>query len=210
MLTVCIVEDTDRIRERVGARVAAMPMVEVLGTFTNGEDALKGLPRLGPQLTVMDIGLPGLTGTQTLARLVDEGFGGDAIMFTVFDTDDDLFGALELGARGYILKEEGPAGVARAIEEYRRGGAPMSPAIARRVLSTFREPVRVGLSAKLDALSPVQLRILEAIAEGLLNKEIAARLGLTEGTIKQHNYRIYRKLSVQNRAEAVRLYSMRG
>ena len=202
----CIVEDQEQIRTRVAGRVAAMPMVRVAGTFATGEDALAGLPDLAPELTILDIGLPGLSGAEVLARLVEGGFGGDVIMFTVFDTDEHLFGALELGARGYILKEDGPGGVAAAVEEYRRGGAPMSAAVARRVLASFRDERRVGLAVKREGLTEQQGRILELMAEGLLNKEIADRLGLTEGTIKQHNYRIYRKLSVNNRVEALRVY----
>ncbi len=206
MLTVCIVEDQVAIRERIGARVAAMPMVRLLGTFASAEEALAGLPTLAPDLTILDIGLPGMSGTEALARLVAGGYGGGVIMFTVFEEDEHLFRALELGASGYLLKDEGPAGVQRAIEEFRDGGAPMSPRIAQRVLRSFRDSRVVGLSAKLAELTEQQYAILELLAEGLLNKEIADRLGLAEGSIKQHNFRIYRKLSVNNRAEAIRLY----
>ena len=206
MLTVCIVEDQSAIRERVGKRLAGMAMVEVLGTFDSGPAALEGLPRLRPALTIMDIGLPGMTGTEVVARLYAEEYAGDFVMFTVFEHDDHLFRALELGASGYILKGEGASGVERAVEEYRRGGAPMSRAIAQRVLASFRQPPEVRLSAKLEDLTPQQNKVLHLVAEGLLNKEIADRLGVTEATVKQHNVRIYRKLAVNNRAEAIRAY----
>lgn len=204
MLTVSIVEDTRTIRERLAARVAEMPDVRLLSTHASAEEALEELPRLQPALTIMDIGLPKMSGTELLATLVSRDFAGEVIMFTVFDHDEHLFRALELGARGYVLKEERAAGVVAAIELYRAGGAPMSPAIARRVLSSFRQ--NPSAASTDDQLTEQQQRILALIAEGLQNKEIAVRLELSEGTIKQHIHRIYRKLSINNRAEAVRYY----
>jgi len=209
MLSVCIVEDTKSISKRVSARLDAMSNVSVLTTYENAEDALEGLLRLRPQLTIMDIGLPKMSGTELLARLVDKGFDGDVIMFTVFDHDEHLFRALELGAIGYVLKEDRASGVQHAVEVYVKGGAPMSPSIAKRVLQTFSRPKTVGLSAKLETLTEQQLKIIRLLAEGLVNKEIADRLELTEGSIKQHIHRIYRKLCVNNRAEAVKLYLTR-
>ena len=206
MMKVCLVEDQQAIRERVSRQVTAIPMVTLAGVYASAEEALAGLPVVRPDLTIFDIGLPGMSGTEALARLVADGFEGGVIMFTVFDEDEHLFRALQLGAVGYILKDEGPVGVQRAIEEFRRGGAPMSPQIAQRVLRSFRDERMSRLSAKLATLTEQQLAILELLAEGLLNKEIADRLGLAEGSIKQHNFRIYRKLSVNNRVEAIRLY----
>ena len=207
MLTMCIVEDNGPIRRRVSAQLERMPGVRLLRAFDNPTDALAELPRLRPALTILDIGLPKMTGTELLARLLDGGFEGDVIMFTVFDHDEHLFRALELGARGYILKEARAAGAQRAVEEYLRGGAPMSPAIARKVLQTFRPPPAADVSARLPAtLSARQLQVLELIAEGLLNKEIADRLGIAEATVKQHVHKMYQALSINNRAEAVRLY----
>ena len=151
-----------------------------------------------------------MSGTAALAQLVADDFPGDVVMFTVFDTDDELFAALELGAVGYVLKSEGVYGVTEAIATYRSGGAPMSPSIARRVIARFRDPSRRGLTAKFEALTPRQTDILSLMAEGLLDKEIGARLGLAEGTVRQHNLRIYRKLNVGNRTEAARLYLRHG
>lgn len=206
MLTVCIIEDQKVIRERVSAHIDNLPLVKVLQTFESAERALEVLPVLKPQLTIMDIGLPGMTGTEALARLTSTNFQGDVIMFTIYDDADHLFRALELGAVGYVLKEDGIRGIERAIDEYRRGGGPMSRGIALRVLKSFSEKSILGRSPKLEMLTLQQETILKLLSEGLLNKEIASKLGLTEGTIKQHNIRIYRKLSVNNRAEAIRLY----
>ena len=204
----CIIEDQADIREVVAERLSAMPMVRLVGAFASAEAALPRLSSLAPRLTFLDIGLPGMSGTAALAQLVADDFPGDVVMFTVFDTDDELFAALELGAVGYVLKSEGAAGVERALEEYRRGGAPMTRRIARRVLERFRVPARPAHD--FAALSPQENTVLELVAEGLLNKEIAARLAIAEATVKRHNVNIYRKLSVNNRAEAVRAYLTRA
>ena len=206
MLTVCIVEDREDIRGRLVRRVAEMPLVRVLGDFGSGAEALEHLPRLRPDLTILDIGLPDVRGTEVLERLLRDGFEGAFVMFTVFDHDEELFRALELGAGGYILKHEGASGVVEAVDEFRRGGAPMSRRVAQRVLRSFRGERPGRRTKRLEALTPQQHAILELLSEGLLNKEIGARLGLTEATVKQHNVRIYRKLSVNNRAEAIRLF----
>ena len=206
MLTVAVVEDQEDIRTRLVRRLGEVSGVEVLGACRTGEEALLELPRWRPALTILDIGLPDRRGTEVMARLLDAEYAGAFIAFTVFEDDDELFHALELGAVGYILKSDGVAGVIRAIEEFRRGGAPMSRCIAQRVLRSFRVERPVRLSAKLEDLTPQQNAILELLSQGLLNKEIAARLNFTEATIKQYNVHIYRKLSVNNRAEAIRLY----
>ena len=209
MLTVCIVEDQRDIREALALVVEAAAGLRLLGTFSNGEDALRGLPRLAPALTVMDIGLPEMSGTACIAHLADGNYRGDFLMFTVFEHDEHLFGALELGARGYILKGEGPGGVLAAIEEYRAGGAPMSRPIAQRVLDSFSVRTRRVRPLAFEALTPQENTVLELVADGLLNKEVAARLAIAEATVKRHNVNIYRKLSVNNRAEAVRAYLTR-
>ena len=207
-LTVCIVEDQRDIRTALVSHLETLADLRVLGAFASAEEALVGLPRLRPEVTVMDIGLPGLSGTACIARLTEDGYRGDFLMFTVFEHDEHLFGALELGAVGYILKSEGAGGVERGLEEYRRGGAPMTRRIARRVLERFRAPAKAPRQ-DFAALSPQENTVLELVADGLLNKEIAARLEIAEATVKRHNVNIYRKLSVNNRAEAVRAYLTR-
>jgi DNA-binding NarL/FixJ family response regulator len=206
MLTLSIVEDTDAIRERLVRQVERMPDVELVSTYRTGIEAYDGLLHTQPNLVIMDIGLPGMSGTELLARLAAKDFIGDALMFTVFDHEEKLFLALKLGAKGYILKEEGATGVAAAIEEYRRGGAPMSRSIAQKVLNSFAQTRDAKASSKIEDLTEQQTKILKLMADGLLNKEVAIKLGLTEGAIKQHNNRIYRKLSVNNRVEAIRLF----
>jgi len=183
-----------------------MTLVRVLGAYSTGDEAFENLPQVKPKLTIMDIGLPGMTGTEVVARLTADGYEGDFIMYTVFDHDKHLFRALEIGAKGYILKEEGPAGVEAAVDEYRRDGAPMSRAIARRVIQSFNQKRPIRLSANFEDLTAQENTILELLSQGLQNKEIASKLAIKEGTVKQHNVRIYRKLSVNNRSEAMGAY----
>lgn len=167
----------------------------------------------------MDIGLPGMSGLECMAKLKARGLTGAFLMFTVFDHDEYLFEAFKLGASGYIIKGDGEEGLQAAIIDWKAGGAPMSRTIAQRVVQSFHQGSQPramyedprpteGLSPKpaLEVLSDRERDILDLIAEGLLNKEIADRLNIAGGTVKQHNYNIYRKLNVNNRVEAIRKY----
>ena len=202
-LKVSIVEDQPDVRQVLINSIERSEGLTYTGDYATAESALKGIPKQIPDLVLMDIGLPNMSGTECMTQLRRRGVETDFLMFTVFDADDMVFEALKAGAVGYILKNEGTAGVLRAIEEYRAGGAPMSRFIARKVLESFRKP---PAHPHLEKLTRQQSVILEHLSEGLLNKEIAHRLGISEHTVKQHNNAIYKKLQVNNRTEAVRLY----
>jgi len=205
MLRICIVEDQNEIRTQLVAAFNHDFEIDCIASYSSGEDALSGIAKLNPDMVVMDLGLPGISGIECMSKLQDLGCTSDFLVFSVFDQDEMVFGALQVGASGYISKREGPEGVVKAVKEFAAGGAPMSRVIARRVLTKFQEQA----SAKtpiIEVLTAHQTNILKMVAEGLLNKEIADRLGVTVETIKQHNVKIYRKLSVNNRAEAVRYY----
>ncbi|HQU60888.1 MAG TPA: response regulator transcription factor, partial [Saprospiraceae bacterium] len=163
------------------------------------------LPQQRPDLVLMDIGLPKMNGVECMIRVKLQAPEVDFLMFTVFDNDEYVFEALKAGAVGYVLKSERATGALRAIEEYAQGGAPMSRDIARKVLSSFHTHNKKA-GEGFENLTPQQLLILEQLSQGLLNKEIADRLGISEGTVKQHNYAIYKKLQVNNRTEAVQKY----
>ena len=209
MLSVCIVEDQAPVRKRIRAMIEKQSGSKCLGDFSTGEAALEALPELLPDVTIMDVSLPGMSGIDCMARLAAEGYDGDFIILTTRDTDDILFRALELGARGYLLKEKGLKGVAAALEEYRLGGAPMSRQIAQRVLNSFRKTAD-GRGEGLAGLTKQQRIVLELVAQGRTNKEIARKLDIAESTVKQHNFRIYRRLKVTTRGEAVRFYHQRS
>ena len=206
MKRVAIIEDRREIADSLGRAVSRERDFTLTGVYYSAESALQVLASDRPDIILMDIGLPRMDGLACLVRAKDLLPAVSVLMFTVFDTDDKLFNALRFGADGYILKEDGLIGALRALRELAAGGAPMSSAMARKVLKSLREePTNDGPRA-LDQLTPRQNDILRLLAAGKSNREVAADLGLTEGTVKQHVHAIYRVLQVVNRVEAVRLF----
>lgn len=205
MIKVSVVEDFQDIRDSLIRNINRTEDIICVSSYPNAEEALEKLPIDMPDIVIMDIGLPKMTGVECMIRLALKKAKMDFLMFTVFDSDEQVFDALKAGAVGYILKNEGANGAVNAIREFQAGGSPMSRHIARKVLNSFnREKNRTSLN--IEKLTKQQAIILEQLAEGLLNKEIADRLGITERTVKQHNNAIYKKLQVNNRTEAVRKY----
>lgn len=205
MIRVSVVEDQPDVLNSLVRRIDRAEGMICLSHFTNAEDALEKIPQQQPDLVLMDIGLPRMDGVECMIRIKMQVPEADFLMFTVFDNDETVFDALKGGAVGYVLKSDGPAGALDAIGEYARGGAPMSREIARKVLSSFHT-VNKRPKEGFEDLTPQQALILGQLSQGLLNKEIADRLGISEGTVKQHNYAIYKKLQVNNRTEAVQKY----
>ncbi|MCB0556908.1 MAG: response regulator transcription factor [Phaeodactylibacter sp.] len=205
MIRVSVVEDQLDVLNSLVKRIDRTEGMACVSHFTNAEDALAHLPQQRPDLVLMDIGLPKMNGVECMIRVKLQAPEVDFLMFTVFDNDEYVFEALKAGAVGYVLKSERATGALRAIEEYAQGGAPMSRDIARKVLSSFHTHNKKA-GEGFENLTPQQLLILEQLSQGLLNKEIADRLGISEGTVKQHNYAIYKKLQVNNRTEAVQKY----
>ncbi len=204
-IRVALVEDDPLIRESVASLMQWEQDLELLGVFPNGETAIANLPALGPDIVLMDISMPGMTGIECVrdlaARMADTQF----LMYTMHDDDHRVFEALKAGANGYLLKTSTPDEIIDAIKELRQGGAPMSTAVARRVVSHFR-PLQARTDLGAEKLSDREYTVLELLAQGLLYKEIAERMSLSTGTVKQHIHRMYRKLHVQNRVEAVNKY----
>lgn len=204
-IRVSVVEDQDDVRNSLVKRIDRTEGMICVSAFSNAEDALLNIPKQKPDLVLMDIGLPKMNGVECLMRIKQQLASIDFLMFTVFDSDEYVFEALKAGAIGYVLKGERTAGVIRAIHEYVQGGAPMSRDIARKVLGSFHTQNKKRKEA-FEQLTAQQMQVLEYLSQGLLNKEIAHRLGISEGTVKQHNYAIYKKLQVNNRTEAVQKY----
>lgn len=200
MKRVSIIEDQTAIAKSIGRTIERSPDLELASIYHSAEAAIAGLIADRVDIVLMDIGLPKMNGIDCMLRLKELQPGLRFLMFTVFDDDDKLFDSLRLGADGYILKSDGLIGVMKALKELLVGGAPMSRGIAKKVLFSLREPQKVPQAVQ--SLTPRQNEILNLIAEGLPNKEIAARLDLSEGTVKQHNYKIFKVLQVNNRTEA--------
>ncbi|OYV06256.1 MAG: DNA-binding response regulator [Verrucomicrobiales bacterium VVV1] len=199
--TVAIVEDHEALGKTLRKIVESDENCQCVGVWSSGEEALIKIPAFQPQVVLMDINLPGMSGielTERIKRLLPE---IQVIMVTVYLDHDKIFAALKAGACGYLLKRSTPADVREAIQAVRAGGAPMSAEIARRVVEAFHAPVKPAGGEEVK-LSKRETEILELLTKGLANKEIADRLGLSVETVRVHLKRIYEKLHVRSRTEA--------
>lgn len=200
MTRIAIVEDNEIIRESLAEFVQADPECRCVCACSSAEEALRVIPPHQPEIILMDIQLPGASGIDCTARLKQLLPATQIIMVTVYEDTERIFKALRAGACGYLLKRCTPEELVAAVREVRLGGSPMSREIARKVIASFQEPVETA--ADLEDLSPRERDILELLAEGLPNKAIADRLGLTDGTVRWHLRHVYNKLHVRSRTEA--------
>ncbi len=204
-LTLRIIEDDERIRGMLHSVFLATPGMRVQEVHGSVEEALEVPEEAQSDVVLMDINLPGMNGIEGVRELSQRWPRTQFLMYTVNDTDDKVFEALKAGANGYLLKNATPDQIVEAVREVHDGGSPMSMSVARRVVRHFRPAplTRHGLDAD---LTEREFAVLEQLAKGLLYKEIAHNLGITEGSVKQYIHRIYGKLHVQNRTEAVNRY----
>ena len=200
-ISIAIVEDLDEVRDGLKNFISLSSDFTVLGTFKTGEEALAELPRLSPDIIIMDINLPGMNGIECIRLVKDKSPGSQFMMFTVYENDEKVFEALKAGASGYLLKNTGLLQIVESLKELHEGGSPMSANIVRKLVNLFREPVRD--TAPVEILSNRENEILQLLSKGLLYKEIADQLHITTGTVRQHIHKIYDKLHVQNRTEAI-------
>jgi DNA-binding NarL/FixJ family response regulator len=200
MTKIAIVEDNRVIRESLMEFAQSDPEFRCVCACATAEEALKIIPKHEPEIVLMDIQLPNMSGIDCLAQLKRLLPSVQIIMVTVYEDTERIFKALRMGACGYLLKRCTPEELIAAIREVRQGGAPMSREIARKVIVSFQEPVKVA--AEVEDLSPREREILELLAGGFPNKTIADRLGLTDGTVRWHLRHVYHKLHVRSRTEA--------
>lgn len=204
-IKIIIVEDVDEIREGIMYLINSSDGFNCIAAFNSAENLISALPQLKPDIILMDIGLPGMTGIEC-TRIIKESHPQIKIMiFTVFEDDDRLFEALKTGANGYILKKTPPGKLIDAFKDMHMGGAPMSLQISRRVVEYFRDGkkmIKSGADSEFN-LSKRELEILELMSSGFRNKEIAEKLFISAHTVRSHIYNIYEKLHVQNRVEAL-------
>ena len=200
MITVAIVEDIKEIREGLQILINFSSGFSCAEVFANGEVALQHLPVSKPDVILMDINLPGISGIECVNRLKPQCPGSQFIMSTVYEDDEHIFESLKVGATGYLLKKTPPAKILEAITEVYGGGSPMNAQIARRVISCFQNKDSIEASG---LLSSREKEVLTLLAKGLRYKEIAAELTVSMETIRSHARRIYEKLQVQSRTEAI-------
>jgi DNA-binding NarL/FixJ family response regulator len=204
MTRIAIVEDNRVIRESLMEFVKTDPECECVFDCATAKEALKEIPKLEVDIVLMDIQLPDISGIECTARLKHLLPSIQIIMVTVYEDTERIFKALRAGACGYLLKRCTPEELISAIREVRRGGAPMSREIARKVIVSFQEPANTA--SEVEDLSPREREILELLAAGFPNKQIAARVGLTDGTVRWHLRHVYHKLHVRSRTEATLKY----
>jgi DNA-binding NarL/FixJ family response regulator len=204
MIRVAIVEDVHEIREGFRDVLNTTDGFICTAEYANGEDAAAQIVPGSADIIVMDINLPGMTGIECIRRLRQKGFTGQFMMFTVYDDDESVFEALQAGAMGYILKKSSPSQFLASIREIMEGGSPMSAQIARKLVNVFNRQTKPVSDT--DILSKREREILELISKGFLYKEVAEKLFITTGTVKQHIHKIYEKLQVQNKTEAINKY----
>lgn len=201
-IKVSIVEDDTTIRETLRSLFLFEEGMEAFTVHSTAEDALLRLRENCPDVVIMDINLPGQSGIDCVRQMSQYCQRSQFLMYTVHDDDHRVFEALKAGANGYILKSSTPDEILAAVRELNHGGSPMSAHVARRVVTQLR-PAKQERNSGNDLLSTRENEVLALLAEGLLYKEIGERLGISVGTIKQHIHRIYEKMHVQNRTEAV-------
>lgn len=202
-IKVSIVEDLAEVREGLSELVSSDKELLMMENFDNAESAIKKLPTLAPDVVIMDINLPGMSGIECIRTVKEKCPGTQFMMFTVYETDEKVLQALQAGASGYLLKRTEPRRILESIKELNQGGSPMSSNIARKLVNIFfHEKAR----SKKEILSDRENEVLQLLADGLLYKEIADRLHIGHGTVRQHIHNIYEKLHVQNRTEAVNKY----
>lgn len=199
-IDVAIIEDLREIREGLGILIDGTPGFRCAGRYGSMEEAIAGM-RQSPHVVLIDIGLPGMSGIDGVKWLRTQHPATAPVVLTVYDDDDRIFEAMCAGALGYLLKKTPPARLLESLVEVTEGGAPMSSEVARRVIELFRE-VRPPALADYQ-LTPHETRLLRMLVEGHNYKTAAAALGVTVNTIAFHMRRIYEKLQVHSKSEAV-------
>jgi DNA-binding NarL/FixJ family response regulator len=201
LTSVAIVEDNNEFRASLERYLNEAPGYRCVCACGAAEEALLKIPRALPDVVLMDIHLPKLSGVECARRLKDLCPGVQILILTVYEDDERIFGALQAGASGYLLKRADPADILQAIQDVKQGGAPMSAPIARRVVQSFRSTP--AEAAKIEELSQREEEILHLLAKGFSTKEIADRSSVSVNTVRTHLQHIYHKLHVRSRTEAV-------
>lgn len=208
-IIVAIVEDSRTIRESLRRIIDDTPGLQCAWAVGSAEEAITHAPRCRPEVILMDIHLPNMSGIECAARIKEISPETDVIMLTVYEDNDKIFRALQAGACGYLLKRTQPERLIQAIQDVRNGGAPMTSEIARRLVETFQQP-RDAAQSNVE-LSRREREILELVSAGYGNKEIADQLSIGLETVRHHLKRVYDKFHVHSRSEAVvKFMGLRG
>jgi len=203
MINICIVDDQKIILETISSIIEETTDIAILATFSNGEAFVAEYDDYRPDVTLMDIDLPGMSGIETIFTIKSSYPHAKFLVLTVFNDDEKVFTALKAGAGGYLLKKHSFDYLIQNIRELHDGGAPMSPEIAKKVIAYFRND---NSSVLLNKLTEKEKIVLHMLVDGFLYKEIADKLNVTIDAIKKHAHNIYEKLQVRTRSEAIKKY----
>ena len=204
-ISVSIIEDDHEARKIFSGWINRAPGFHLAGEWGNAEAALVDLPQKKPDVVLMDINLPGISGVEAVKKLKPVLPDTQFVMLTVYEDADHIYDALAAGATGYLLKQTPRSDLLSSLEEVHRGGSPMTSNIARKVVQSFRPTGQT--SNESEQLSPREQEVLDLLACGYLYKEIADRLNITVPTVNTYVRRMYEKLQVRSRAQAVAKYA---
>lgn len=204
-ISILVADDHPMLREGLVAVLATQPDFEVAGEAADGAETVRLARELMPDVILLDLEMPGQDGVSALRELREAGSGARALVFTAYDTDERILGALRAGARGYLLKGAARGEIFSAIRTVASGGSLLQPAVTARLLENLG-----GESPPYEDLTPRELEVLALLADGRPNREIARELYVTERTVKFHVGSILAKLGAANRTEAARVAARRG
>lgn len=203
-ITIALIEDDAKVSAAM-LKILTVPECRCIGAFASGEEALAAIPKLRPQVVLMDIGLKGMDGVECVRQLAKVMELPQIIMLTVHEDPDSIFNSLAAGAAGYLLKPVRARQLLAAVKDVHAGGAPMTSNIARKVVLSFKRfPPAVNPAA--ENLSPREVEVLDYLVKGFSYKETSDAMGISYSTVHTHIERIYHKLHVQSRAQAVARY----
>jgi DNA-binding NarL/FixJ family response regulator len=200
VIRVLLADDQRVVREGLGTLLALLDGIELVGTAADGEEAVSLAREHDPDVVLMDLRMPRVDGVEAIRRLAARGERPRAIALTTYADDASVLGALRAGARGYLTKDAGAEQILAAVRAVARGEAALDPAVQHHVLAALTEP---GAPELPDGLTPREVEVLQLIAEGLTNAEIAERLVVSAATVKSHVNHIFAKAGVRDRAQAV-------
>jgi DNA-binding NarL/FixJ family response regulator len=205
VIRVLVVDDHPVVRQGLVAVLEDEPDFQVVGSAGSAEEALALAERLRPDVVLLDLELPGMDGVEALAHFTAASLETRVMVFTAYDTDERVFGAVKAGAKGYLLKGASAEEIARGVRAVQAGGSYLEPRVAARLVAEVRDPRR-----STGQLSKRERAVLRLVAQGLPNKQIAQTLSISERTVKFHLASAFNKLGADNRAQAVALAAQHG
>lgn len=209
MIKIAVIEDIEEIALELKELFNEQEGMSCTQVYHNAEDAINFLEKFPADVVLTDIGLPNANGIEAIIAIKESCPQTQFCMFTVFEDNAKIFKSLKAGAKGYILKNSKPEKIVSSIQELYDGGSPMNPEIARKIIDSFSVDAKERSEESKLPLTKREFELLDHLSKGLMYKEIAAEMGITTGTVKQHIHKIYDKLQVNNKTEAINKYLRR-